>query len=169
MDIARTAASSLAAGYIRAGDRVGFQDLASSARMIQHGGGSRHLARLLRAVELTGPSGPPIYRVRPPVVVAGALIYVLSTFLDDEAGRMATLWRGAGHRVIAVDVLPAPRLARLPREQVLAHRIITMERDDRIRSLVQAGIDLIRWQDGVHGASRAAQLRTLSRPRRAAL
>jgi len=164
MDVAREAASSLAAGYIRVGDRVGFQDLASSSRAIQHGGGSRHLARLLRAIELTGPSGPPLHRIRAPLVVPGALIYVLSTFLDEEAGRMAALWRGAGHRVIAVDVLPAGKLNRLPREEVLAHRIILMERADRIRALAGYGIELIAWQDAGHGASRAARLRTLSRP-----
>lgn len=165
MDIARSATSSLAAGYIRAGDRVGFQDLASSARVIQHGGGSRHLARVLRAIELTGPSGPPVRRVRAPLVVPGAMIYVLSTFLDDEAGRMATLWRAAGHRVIAVDVLPIGRLDRLPREEILAHRIIMMERADRIRALSAYGIDIFAWQDSNMTASRAARLRTLSRPR----
>jgi uncharacterized protein (DUF58 family) len=163
MDIARTAASSIAAGYIRAGDRVGFQDLASSARVIQHGGGSRHLARVLRAIELTGPSGPPLHRVRAPLVVPGALIYVLSTFLDDEAGRMATLWRAAGHRVIAVDVLPIAKLNRLQKEEVLAHRIIMMERADRIRSLTSYGIDVLAWDQSDRPATRAAVLRTISR------
>jgi uncharacterized protein (DUF58 family) len=163
MDIARSAASSIAAGYIRAGDRVGFQDLASSARVIQHGGGSRHLARVLRAIELTGPSGPPLYRVRAPMVVPGALIYVLSTFLDDEAGRMATLWRAAGHRVIAVDVLPPAKLNRLPKEEVLAHRIIMMERADRIRSLSSYGIEVFAWEHAGRSATLAAVLRTMSR------
>jgi len=162
MDVARQAASSLAAGYIRAGDRVGFQDLASQGRMIQHGGGIRHLARVLRAIELTAPSGPPLHRVRAPLVVPGALIYVLSTFLDDEAGRMAALWRGSGHRVIAVDVLPSGRLEHLPREQVLAHRIILMERADRIRALGAYGIECIAWQQNDRAASRAARLRALS-------
>jgi uncharacterized protein (DUF58 family) len=164
MDVARTAASSLAAGYIKAGDRVGFQDLASSDRVIQHGGGSRHLSRVLRAIELTGPSGPVLHRVRAPLVVPGVLIYVFSTFLDDEAGRMAVLWRGAGHRVIAVDVLPTARAGRLPREQVLAHRIIMMERADRIRGLSGYGIDVLAWNDSDHDATRTAMLRTLSLP-----
>ncbi|HEY5224088.1 MAG TPA: DUF58 domain-containing protein [Microbacteriaceae bacterium] len=168
MDIARQASASLAAGYIRVGDRVGFQDLASSARAVQHGGGSRHLARLVRAIEQAGPSGPVLYRVRPPVVVTGALIYVLSTFLDDEAGRMATLWRGAGHRVIAVDVLPAARLRQLSREQIVAHRIVLMERADRVRALERVGVEVMRWQNLHGGVNRAAQLRTLSRPARAA-
>ena len=63
LDVAREAASSIAAGYIQAGDRVGFQDLSSRSRMIAHAGGSRHLWRLLRAIEITQPS--PV-RVPPP-------------------------------------------------------------------------------------------------------
>jgi uncharacterized protein (DUF58 family) len=169
MDVAREAASSLAASYIRAGDRVGFQDLASGARVVQHGGGSRHLERLLRAIELTAPSGPPVYRVRAPHVVSGSLIYLLSTFLDDEPVRLAQLWRGTGHRVIAVDVLPDGRTGRLPREEVTAHRIVMMERADRIRSVVRAGVDVLRWPESTDGGAtgaRAARLRTLSRPTR---
>ena len=76
--------------------------------MVAPGGGSRHLRRLLRAAELVEPSNEPGYRQRPPIVPPGALIYVLSTFLHEEAGRMAAVWRESGHRVIAVDVLPAP-------------------------------------------------------------
>ena len=38
LDVAREAASSIAAGYIQAGDRVGFQDLSSRSRMIAHAG-----------------------------------------------------------------------------------------------------------------------------------
>ena len=49
----------------------------------------------------------PFSRQRPPIVPPGALVYVLSSLLDDEAVRLALRWRGNGHRVIAVDVLPA--------------------------------------------------------------
>ncbi|MEO8906945.1 MAG: DUF58 domain-containing protein, partial [Microbacteriaceae bacterium] len=86
---------------------------------------------------------------------------------DDEAGRMAALWRGAGHRVIAVDVLPEARLAHLSREEIMAHRIVLMERADRIRSLERVGVEVMRWQNLDGGVNRAAQLRTLSRPARA--
>lgn len=169
MDVAREAASSLAAGYIRAGDRVGFQDLASTARVIQHGGGERHLERLLRQIELTAPSGPPVYRVRAPQVVSGSLIYLLSTFLDDESARLARLWRGSGHRVIVVDVLPDGHTSALPRDEVTAHRIVMMERADRIRAIARAGVDVLRWPEDAAAAgrgSRDARLRTLSRPTR---
>jgi uncharacterized protein (DUF58 family) len=165
LDVARTAAASIAAGYVRTGDRVGFQDLASQSRMVAVGGGNRHLQRLVRSIELSQPSGAPSYRQRPPVVPAGALLYVLSTFLDEEAPRMATLWRAGGHRVIAVDVLPAPRFDRATRDEQLAYRIVMMERADRIRALEAQGVDTLRWQDD-DGAPvpREGRLRMLSRP-----
>ncbi|OZM76505.1 DUF58 domain-containing protein [Pseudonocardia sp. MH-G8] len=164
LDLAREAAGSLAAGYLRVGDRVGFQDLAGSDRMIAPGGGQRHLWRLLRAIELTRPSGVRARRRRPPVIPANALVYVLSTFLDEEASRMAELWSGSGHRVIAVDVLPAPGFARATRAERLAHRIVMMNRSDRIRSLQAQGVEILRWQDDGPGDPREARLRTLCRP-----
>ena len=164
LDLAREAAGSLAAGYVRAGDRVGFQDLASQSRVIAPGGGNRHLWRLLRAIELTQPSGARAHRRRPPVVPAGALIYVLSTFLDEEASRMAELWRAGGHRVIAVDVLPSPRFTRATRAERIAHRIVMMVRSDRIRSLEAQGVEILRWQEDGPADPREARLRALARP-----
>lgn len=171
MDIAREAASSVAAGYIKTGDRVGFQDLATQSRLIAAGAGTRQLHRLLRAIELTQPSGAPSYRQRPPLVTPGSLIYVFSTFLDDEAGRMAELWRGGGHRVMGIDVLPEPRLGGLRREEAIALRIVMMDRHDRIRELEAIGVEIVRWRESslsssLSGASsRDAQLRALSRVR----
>jgi uncharacterized protein (DUF58 family) len=163
MDVARQAASSLASGYVRAGDRVGFQDLATITRVLRPGAGVRHLHRVLSAIEQARPAGAPGRRERPPVVAPGALLYVLSTFLDGEASRMAVSWASAGHRVLAVDVLPAPDLSRLDREEHVAYRIVMMEREDRIRSLEAYGVDIVRWA----GAEEPdVQLRVLSRPTR---
>jgi uncharacterized protein (DUF58 family) len=166
LDVAREAAGSIAAGYLKTGDRIGFYDLASQNRTILPGAGTRHLQRVLRAIELTQPSDAPTLRHRPPVVPSGSLVYVLSTFLDDESARMAALWRGSGHRVIAVDVLPESRFARATRDERIAHRIVMMERHDRIRSLEAQGVELLRWQEDNTSAPREARLRSLSRPQR---
>jgi uncharacterized protein (DUF58 family) len=166
LDVAREAASSIAAGYIQAGDRVGFQDLSSRDRMIAHAGGARHLWRLLRAIELTQPSAVPFSRQRPPIVPPGALVYVLSTLLDDGAVRLALRWRGNGHRVIAVDVLPSPKFARTTRYDRAAHRIVMMERDERIRTLQARGVELLRWPQDGSSPGREARLRQLTRPAR---
>ena len=88
---------------------------------------------------------------------SGALIYVMSTFLDPEAARTALLWRRSGHRVIGVDVLPRLRTRHLDAHHRLALRMVTIERDDRLAELVSGGVELIRWTGGQTGAGGAAE------------
>jgi uncharacterized protein (DUF58 family) len=168
LDVAREAASSIASGYIGSGDRVGFRDLAGSTRMLAPGGGSAQLHRLLSTIARTRPVGSPQRRLRAPIIPAGAIVYVLSTFLDGEAGRMAELWSVAGHRVIVVDTLPATPIEGLRREQRAALRIIQLEREARILALGSLGVDVIRWLS-VNGESAESQLgrrtRMTKRPR----
>jgi uncharacterized protein (DUF58 family) len=166
LDVAREAASSLASAYIAAGDRVGFQDLSSRDRMIAHASGTRHLWRLLRAIEVTAPSATPFQHRRPPIVPPGALVYLLSSLLDDQSVNLALTWRGNGHRVIAVDVLPPARFARSTRYERVAHRMVMMERDDRTRILRSRGTDLLRWYEERGSLPLAARLQLLSRPPR---
>ncbi len=166
LDVAREAASSLAGAYIAAGDRVGFQDLSSRARMIAHAGGNRHLWKLRRAIEVTAPSGVPFRHRRAPIVPPGALVYLLSSLLDDQPAELALRWLSGGHRVIAVDVLPPPRFARADRRQRIAHRMVMMARDDRIRMLRSHGVELLRWAPEASALPLAARLDLLSRPPR---
>jgi uncharacterized protein (DUF58 family) len=166
LDLAREAAGSIAAGYIQAGDRVGFQDLSSRSRMIAHAGGSRHLWRLLRAIEITQPAAVRFSHQRPPIVPPGALVYLLSSLLDNQSTELAMRWRGNGHRVIAVDVLPGAQFARTTRYDRAAHRVVMMERSDRIRALQRRGVELLRWQDDGASLPRQARLQILSRPAR---
>jgi uncharacterized protein (DUF58 family) len=166
LDLAREAACSIAAGYVRAGDQVAFHDLTATGRSVPRGSGARHLQRVLRAIVMTTATGRPFTRHRAPIVPQGALLYIVSPWLDDETARLAALWRGSGHRVIAVDVLPTPRLDRLSREQRAAHRILWMERNDRIRTLTATGVDVIRFSDDGDAGARDARLRVLARPRR---
>jgi len=166
LDLAREAASSLAGAYIAAGDRVGFQDLSSRARMIAHAGGARHLWKLARAIEVTAPSQVPFRHRRPPIVPPGALVYLLSSLLDDQPAELALRWLSGGHRVVAVDVLPPPRFARADRRQRIAHRMLMMARDDRIRMLRSHGVELLRWATDEGALPLAARLELLSRPAR---
>ncbi len=164
LDIAREAASSLAASYIAAGDRVGFQDLSSRARMIPQGGGTRHLWRLERAIEVTSPSQVPFRHRRAPIVPAGALVYLLSSLLDDQPANLALSWCAKGHRVIAVDVLPPPRFALTNRYERAAHRLMMMARADRIRVLRRRGVELLTWAPDGGALPLHARLELLSRP-----
>lgn len=162
LDVAREAASSIASAYIEAGDRVGFRDLARGARVLAPGGGSAQLHRLLPAIARTRPFGAPQRRVRAPLIQAGAIVYILSTFLDNEAARMAELWRVSGHRVVAIDTLPPTPTEGLRREQVDALRIVQLEREARILALASLGVDVIRWHPA-NGQSPESQLATRSR------
>jgi uncharacterized protein (DUF58 family) len=174
LDLAREAASSIATSYVRAGDRVGLHDLAGRGWVVDLGGGTKHLWRLLRAIELTKASNEPSYRhARPPVVGTGVLIYIVSSFLDGEAGRLAARWVARGNRVIAVDVLPAARFARITRYERIAHRIVMMERGDRLDVLRAHGVEVLRWHTGDTadtargaGVRREAALHLLARPAR---
>ena len=162
LDVAREAASSIVSGYIATGDRVGFRDLAGSTRLIAPAGGTAQLNRVLSAIARTRPIGAPQRRLRAPVIPAGAMVYVLSTFLDGEAARMAELWRVSGHRVIVVDTfLPTPSDGLRP-EQLAALRIVQLEREARILGLGALGVDVIRWSR-TDGRSPELQLRVLSR------
>jgi uncharacterized protein (DUF58 family) len=163
MDLAREAAASLSAAAIGAGDRVGLIDIAAHDGVVRPGGGKRHLDRLLRRIAACEPSGPPLNRRRAPIVPAGAIVYLISTFLDDEATSIAVLWRAAGHRVIAVDVLPTSLLDRSARHTLLAHRLVMTERRRRISDVRSSGVEVFRWQEDAEQPSRAVVLRTLAR------
>lgn len=163
MDLAREAAASLAVAAIGTGDRVGLLDIASHDGVVAPGGGKRHLDRLLRRIAVSEPSSTPLNRRRAPIVPAGAIVYLLSTFLDDEATSIALLWRAAGHRVIAVDVLPTPRFDDSARHTRIAHRLVMVERRRRITDARANGVELFRWQEDDEQPSRAVVLRTLAR------
>ncbi|HEY9292100.1 MAG TPA: DUF58 domain-containing protein [Microlunatus sp.] len=146
LDHARAAALTLARRYLQAGDRVGLEDLGRMRRPMPPAGGQRQLQRLTMRIALAEPEGEPRVRQRPPRLPSGALIIICSTFLDDETAHLAQLWHGAGHRVLAVDVLPEPELKHAPQRLLTAYRIIAMDREDRLINLSRSGVELIGWQ-----------------------
>ncbi len=169
LDIAREAAASLARVYLGQGDRVGLEDLGLRRRPVRPGGGRRHLERVVRRLALSAPEGTPRPRVRPPQVPSGALVVVLSTFLDDEAATMALTWRHAGHRVVAVDVLPPVRGAEMSVRLLMAYRMVSLQRQDRLTRLRRGGVEVVRWAaDGPPPAGGRAELATLARRRHGA-
>jgi uncharacterized protein (DUF58 family) len=163
LDLAREAATALARAYSAAGDRVGFDDATAPSRVIPARAGARHRERVLRAVERTRATGLASDRVRPPRLAPGALVYLLSTFLDDQPVDLALTWRASGHRVIAVDVLPALDMHELTGRERLALRAVALERRLRLGQLAASGAELVVWADA---ADRAARLRRLAAPGR---
>ena len=162
MDLAREAAASIAAAAIRTGDRVGLLDLAAQDGVVAAGGGRRHLDRLLRRLAASEPMGTRLTRRRAPVVPAGAIVYVFTTLLDDEAAALSQRWRASGHRVVVVDVLPTPRLDFVDRHTGLAHRLVLAERRQRLDTLRANGIDVLRWPEDAHQPARAVAMRALA-------
>ncbi|RZS91494.1 uncharacterized protein (DUF58 family) [Motilibacter rhizosphaerae] len=145
LELAREAAASLAQHYLAAGDRVALEDLGLRRRPVRAGAGRRHLDRLLDQLARTAPEAQSLARVRAPQLTSGALVYVLSTFLDDSAADLARQWRATGHRVFAVDVLPQLETRRLERRHRLALRVAELARTDRLAALATAGIPAVRW------------------------
>jgi hypothetical protein len=97
------------------------------------------------------------------VVPPGSIVFVLSTFVDGVAARLATSWRAAGHAVVAVDVLPVPEATRLTREQRIALRTLLAERADILTELDHAGIEVVPWSSGADAAMRLAARRLTRR------
>ena len=166
LDIAREAAASVARAYLAAGDRVGLEDLGRRQRPVPPSGGRRHAERVVRRLALSVPEPFARGRVRPPVLPSGALVVLLSTFLDDEAMSLALTWRHTGHRVEAVDVLPPVRGEQLGTRQLMAYRMVEMQRVDRLTVLRHGGVEVVRWAaDGPPPAGGPARLAALARGR----
>ena len=146
LDLAREAARALAASAIARGDRVSFHSLVHGGRTVRGGSGARHLARVEAAIAATGAGGDDARHRRAPQVPHGALICVLSTFFDGAAADLAITWRASGHRVLAIDTLPRLETDRLSPDRRLALRILLTEREDMIRALTTAGVEIVEWR-----------------------
>ncbi|MEE6273645.1 DUF58 domain-containing protein [Georgenia sp. MJ206] len=165
LDLAREAAASLARAYVTAGDRVGLEDLGLRRRPVPPAAGRRHLERIVRRLALSLPEGTPGPRERAPQLPSGSLVVVLSTFLDDEAARMAVLWRRSGHRVVAVDVLPPVRADELGSRLLTAYRLVDIEREDRLALLRRNAVEVVRWSRGGVRSDAEVELAALARTR----
>ncbi|MDO8106238.1 DUF58 domain-containing protein [Isoptericola sp. b441] len=159
LDLARQAADSLTRAYTDVGDRIGVEDLGSLRHPMRAGTGRRHAERVRQWLAVVRPRGAPRRVARPPKIPQGALVVVVSTFLDSEAGDLALRWRRAGHRVLAVDVLPPVRSAHLSTRERLAVRLVVLEREDRLASLDAADVELVRWADPDVALRRATRRR----------
>ncbi|MGT2426542.1 DUF58 domain-containing protein [Amnibacterium kyonggiense] len=144
LDLARPAVIAIAASYLEAGDRVAFHDLVRSGASARSGGGRRKLEQIRAVVTQTvaRPSGTP----KAPVLPTAAVVYLVSTFLDEDVAGLAVLWRNAGHRVVAIDVLPRLTAEGADEAHRLAHRILQLERADRLERLRRVDVTVVPWE-----------------------
>ncbi|GAB2989896.1 DUF58 domain-containing protein [Saccharothrix stipae] len=167
LDVAVRAAASLAAGYLRQGDRVSLVDLGRPQLGARAGAGRRQLLRLRNQLVVCARSAGWAQRpvLRPEQVPHGALVVVLSPFLDAEVVELAVHAARRGNLVLAVDVLPSPLRAdrRTPWGES-AMKVIRLEHDVRLEAMRQHGVAVLPWGASIAGVLRAARTgRRLSR------
>ncbi|WP_026425035.1 DUF58 domain-containing protein [Actinokineospora inagensis] len=143
LDVAVRAAAALAAGYLRQGDRVGLVDLGRPQLSLPPGVGHRQLIRirhqLVACCRSAGWAPRPVLRGVP----AGAVVVLLSPFLDDVTVDLA-IRAARGHLVIAVDTLPADLVAdpETPWGEVVG-TIIAVEHRNRLKALRDNGVAVV--------------------------
>lgn len=145
LDTAVSAAASLAGTYLRLGDRVGLVDLNMPRRSVRPASGHRQLMRI--RWQLAGVSPEPHQRNRgfhEGVMPSGAVVAVLSPFLDEEMNTVVGSIVRTGRDVVAVDVLPATRLP-ADRRLAVAARLVLAERTERLAALARRGVLVTPW------------------------
>jgi hypothetical protein len=82
-------------------------------------------------------------------VPTGALVVVLSPFLDDAVVEQTLLAARRGGLVVAVDVLPSPLVPDTEHGwgDVVA-KVITIEHENRLAALRSRGVPVVSWVDG---------------------
>ena len=147
LDLAREAAAAIARAYLDAGDRVGLDDLGRRRRPVRPAAGRHQWDRIMQRLVRVAPEGWPDKRMRAPQLPSGALAVLCSTFLDDEAARIARQWRTHGHRVVVVDTMPPLSTVFLNGFGETAFRLVMIERRQRLRSLQRAGVEVVVWSE----------------------
>ncbi|WP_422390087.1 DUF58 domain-containing protein [Arthrobacter sp. N1] len=139
---ARTAAATIAASYLAAGDRVGLDDLGGTRRALRTASGARHLEQIRARLAATGVV-PRRRRRRDPVPPQGAVVVVLSAFLDPEPGRLLKLWHARGHVVIGVDCVPVLERTEATPAQERSVRLTLLRRRLLLEDLRRDGIAVV--------------------------
>ncbi|SES11582.1 DUF58 domain-containing protein [Actinokineospora terrae] len=151
LDTAVRAAASLAAGYLRQGDRVGLIDLGHPQLSLPPGIGLRQLTRLRHQLvacsRASGRASRPV--LLPRQIPPGAVVVFLSPFLDDATATAATT-AARHHLVIAVDTLPTPLVADpdTPWGEVV-RQILTAEHHARRTALRANGVAVVTTPEAV--------------------
>lgn len=141
LDRAVCTAASMAAGYLRQGDRVGLMDLGRPQLNVRSGVGRRHLMRirtqLVVFAQAAGWASRPVLRKLP----HGSVVVLLSPFIDDEIADLAMQTVKHGHMVLAIDTLPQPLVpdAETPWGEVAAE-MIAAEHRLRLRRMARHGV-----------------------------
>ncbi len=153
LDLMVRAAVAIAAAHLRNGDRVAVLNLAQPNQSVRPGSGQRHLTRIrLRLARTTSDRAASRLALRASAIPTGAIVIVLSTYLDDPITELAVSAHRRGAQVVALDVLPWPLRPDVRRPgSPEALRIVLAERQDRLAALARAGVPVLRWEPAAIG------------------
>ncbi|WP_045310008.1 DUF58 domain-containing protein [Lentzea aerocolonigenes] len=145
LDRAVRRAASMAAGYLRQGDRVGLMDLSRPQLNVRSGVGRRHLMRIRTQLVVCVQAAGWASRVALRKLPHGCVVVLLSPFLDDEIAELAVQTRKHGHVVLAINTLPLPLKpdAETPWGEVAAE-MIAAEHRLRLRRMAEHGVKVTR-------------------------
>jgi uncharacterized protein (DUF58 family) len=151
LDLGVRAASSMAAAYLRHGDRVGLIDLGHPRGGVPAGPGRRQLQRirhqLVHAAHRVAGSGDPV--LSDAQVPPGATVVVLSPFLDDPLVDLTVRLTRRGRLVLAVDLLPTELVPDGTTPWgVPVLSIVRAEHRMRLRALEAHGVVVVPWDGG---------------------
>ena len=151
LDLGVRAASSIAAAYLRHGDRVGLIDLGHPRGGVPVGSGHRQLQRirhqLVHAARRVAGSGDPV--LNHAQVPLGATVVVLSPFLDDQLVDLTVRLTRRGRFVLAVDLMPAELAPdRTTPWGAPVVSIVRAEHRMRLRALEEHGVVVVPWDGG---------------------
>lgn len=151
LDLGVRAAGSIAAAYLRHGDRVGLIDLGHPRGGVPVGSGHRQLQRirhqLVHVARRVSGSGDPV--LNHAQVPPGATVVVLSPFLDDLLVDLTVRLTRRGRLVFAVDLMPsglAPDRTTPWGPSVVS--ILRAEHRMRLRAMEEHGVVVMPWDGG---------------------
>ena len=141
LDRAVRRAASMAAGYLRQGDRVALMDLSRPQLNVRSGVGRRHLMRIRTQLVVCVQAAGWASRVALRKLPHGSVVVLLSPFLDDEIAELAVQTRKHGHVVLAINTLPLPLRPdpEAPWGEVAAE-MIAAEHRLRLKRMIQHGV-----------------------------
>lgn len=153
LDVMVRAAVAIAAAHLRNGDRVTVLNLAQPSQSVRAGSGQRQLTRIrMRLARTTSDRGAGRLALRASAIPTGAIVIVLSPYLDDPIAELAVSAHRRGAQVVALDVLPWPLKPDSHRPgSPEALRIVLAERQDRLAALARAGVPVLRWEPAAMG------------------
>jgi uncharacterized protein (DUF58 family) len=162
LDLGVRAASSIAAAYLRHGDRVGLIDLGHPRGGVPAGAGRRQLQRirhqLVHAARRVAGSGDPV--LNQAQVPPGATIVVLSPFLDDLLVDLTVRLTRRGRLVLAVDLLPTELVPdRTTPWGPAVVSVLRAEHRMRLRAMEEHGVLVVPWDGGGQVAALLQRIR----------